>query len=90
MLRRVNLFWLAAGAVIFVFGANELAAFVLTRVPRWLGGTYSAFSGVIAMLVGALVAMLLGIRPPVDESPPGVLDAATDAPDDAPPSDPRG
>ena len=70
MLRRINPFWAGAGLLLFIFGANELAAFLLVRVPRFLGGSYAAFSGLSTMVVGLLVGTLLGLRPPPE--PPAV------------------
>ena len=62
LLRRVNLFWLAAGGLLTWFGVDELIAFHLTKVPRWLGGPLAHAGAVVATLFGLIVLYTLAIE----------------------------
>ena len=62
LLRRVNPFWLAAGGLLTWFGVDELIAFHLTKVPRWLGGPLAHAGAAVATLLGLIVLYTLAIE----------------------------
>jgi hypothetical protein len=62
LLRRINPFWLAAGLLLTWFGLDELIAFHVTRVPRWLGGPIVHFGEVVVTLAGLVVLYTLAIE----------------------------
>ena len=66
-LRRVNLFWLGAGGLLTFFGADEIVAFRLSRVPKWLGGPMMEAGALLAVLVGLVVLGTLAIEPAVEQ-----------------------
>ena len=71
LLRRLNPFWLAAGGLLAWFGVDELIAFYLTKVPRWLGGPLALAGAVAATLAGLVVLYTLALeekRAPGDET----------------------
>ena len=67
MLRRINWFWTGAGALLTLFGTNELVAFHRTKVPRWLGGNLALAGEIVAVIVGITIIYTLGI----EEEPEG-------------------
>ncbi len=61
MNRRIDFFWLGAGALLVVYGTNEVLAWRASHVRLWLGGNFSPAGGVVAALVGVLVIVALGL-----------------------------
>ena len=59
---RIDLFWLAAGGLLTLFGANEIVAYVEHPVPRWLGGPLALAGEIAAVVVGLGIGYGLGIR----------------------------
>jgi hypothetical protein len=67
LLDRINVFWFGAGALLTTFGTNEIVAYQLSRVPRWLGGGWALGGAIFATLTGLAVIYGLGIREPIEE-----------------------
>ncbi len=69
--RRLSPFWLGAGLLLALFGTNEIVAYHLSRVPRWLGGPLAYGGAWIAVAVGVFVIWAYGVEdPPEDDQPP--------------------
>ena len=62
LLRRVNFFWLGCGALLTWFGVDELIAFHMSRVPRWLGGPIAHVGVAVAALAGLVILYTLAIE----------------------------
>lgn len=69
MVSRVNLFWFGAGLLLTVFGANEVVAYHLARVPRWLGGPLAYGGAWVAVALGVFVVWAYGFEEPREEEP---------------------
>ncbi len=80
-LRKINVFWLGAGALLFLFNTNEIVAHHMVRVPRWLGGPVIYAGAVVGALLGVLVMAFLGVRPEVE--PESSASAPALSPDEA-------
>ena len=49
------------------FGADEIVAFRLARVPKWLGGPMMEAGAMVAVLVGLVVLGTLAIEPTLEQ-----------------------
>jgi hypothetical protein len=67
LLRRINPFWMGAGAFLFVFNANEVVSYRLGTIPFWLGGPLVHVATLVGALMGIGVMLLLGIRPTLED-----------------------
>lgn len=64
LLRRLNIFWLGAGGFLSLFCANEIAAYHLSRTPKWLGGPMIYVAMCVGLALGLAVMAFLGIEEP--------------------------